>query len=515
MRALFVLNPYRWTCLVLWVFFIPVIVMLPASNDLFIHAATLEQLQMNFWAPRDPMVNENGLGNPYFSPYMVFWAAMAKATGLGAFVILRLGAIVNLALFLTGFGAFVGTLNDKKNAPVYSLAAVFFLWGTGFLYWSGFISFPSLIASIAYPSTFAVGMGLWLWAWLSRLINGTYGPQMRAALALSIAVGGSLVVLSHQFTAVGVCIYAGFYVARHHRKINPTMAIYFAVIVALVMAAIFLWPWFNLLSSTGGVEGFNAVHKSLYSDLTKRYALLIVAIPVLVHRLAKDKADPLVLTVLICLAVFVYGGVSGNYFLARIFPPVALLSQIAVGIAIAQWLGRGRTQIQRLYAATACLAIACGVVFQSGFVNLLVPGSYPSVLHETFGSRMTKGDYLWLTEHAAAGDSVMTTNWDARAMAPGYGIFTVMTAWPDPFLGDVEQHRRADSQEFFRADTSPRRRAEIMEKYESQWVIAVGKDTAVLEDDPQFSWVGERPDTGVREEDTGKGRQQLFQFLGG
>lgn len=53
-----------------------------------------------------------------------------------------------------------------------------------------------------------------------------------------------------------------------------------------------------------------------------------------------------------------------------------------------------------------------------------------------------------------------------------------------------------------------------MEKYESQWVIAVGKDTAVLEDDPQFSWVGERPDTGVREEDTGKGRQQLFQFLG-
>ncbi|WP_149620165.1 hypothetical protein [Paeniglutamicibacter gangotriensis] len=488
--------------------------MLPASNDLFVHAATLEQLKSNFWAPRDPMVNEDGLGNPYFSPYMVFWAAMAKITGFGTFVVLRLGAIANLVLFLTGFGAFVGTLSDNRKAPVLSLAAVFFLWGTGFLYWSGFISFPSLIVSIAYPSTFALGMGLWLWVWLSRLLNGGRGPLNQAALVLAIAVGGSLVVLSHQFTAVGVCIYAGLYVLRHHRRIARTTVISFAVIVAVVMAATILWPWFNLLSSTGGVEGFNAVHKSLYTDLMKRYSLLLVAIPLLAHRLVKDKADPLVLTVLICLAVFIYGGISGNYFLARIFPPVALLSQIAVGIAVAQWLGRGRTQVQRFYAAAASLAILAGTLFQSGFVNLLVPGSYPAALEQTFGSRMTKGDYRWLTEHAVPGDSVMTTNWDARAMAPGYGIFTVMTAWPDPFLGVVEQQRRADSQEFFRASTDSRRRAELMTNYDAQWVIAVDDDTAVLDDNPQFRWVAERPDTGMREEDTNRGRQQLFEFIG-
>lgn len=489
--------------------------MLPASNDLFVHAATLEQLQANFWDPRDPMVNEDGLGNPYFSPYMVFWGAMAKITGLGTFVVLRLGATVNLVLFLTGFGAFVGMLTGNRKAPVFSLAAVFFLWGTGFLYWSGFISFPSLIASIAYPSTFAVGMGLWLWVWLSRLLFGTRGSVSRVALTLAIAAGGSLVVLSHQFTAVGVCLYAGLFVARHHQRLTRTTLIFFAVIVATVLASILLWPWFNLLSSTGGVDGFNEVHKSLYTDMVKRYSLLLVATPVLVYRLARDKADPLVLTVLICLAVFVYGGVSGNYFLARIFPPVALLSQIAVGIAIAEWLGRGRKRIQRLYATAACLGILAGMVFQSGFVNLLAPGSYPAALDETFGSRMTKGDYRWLTEHADPGDSVMTTNWDARAMAPGYGIFTVMTAWPDPFLGDVEQQRRADSLEFFRDSTDPRRRAELMTKYDAQWVIVVDKNTAVVGDDPQFAWVGERPDTGVREENTDRGRQQLFEFVGG
>lgn len=488
--------------------------MLPALNDLFVHAATLEQLQANFWAPRDPMVNEDGLGNPYFSPYMVFWSAVAKVTGLGTFVVLKLGAFVNLVLFLTGFGSFVSTLTDNRTAPVASLVAVFFLWGTGFFYWSGFISFPSLIASIAYPSTFAVGMGLWLWVWLYRLLYGTSRSVSRAALTLSIAAGGTLVVLSHQFTAIGVCIYAGLFLARNHRRITRTTLICFGAIVAAVLASILVWPWFNLLSSTVGVEGFNAVHKPLYTDLVKRYSLLLFAVPVLAYRLAKDKADPLVLTVLICLAVFVYGGASGNYFLARIFPPVALLSQIAVGIAVAQWLGRGRRQIQRFYAAAACLGILAGAVFQSGFVNLLAPGAYPEALDETFDSRMTKGDYRWLTNHAEAGDSVMTTNWDARAMAPAYGIFTVMPAWPDPFLGDVEKQRRADSREFFKASTDPRRRAELMTKYDAQWVIVVDMDTAVLEDDPQFNWVDERPDTGVREESTGRGRQQLFEFHG-
>lgn len=54
--------------MLLGAFFAVVIWMLPASNDLFVHAATLEQLQDNFWSPRDPMVDEPGLGNPYFSP---------------------------------------------------------------------------------------------------------------------------------------------------------------------------------------------------------------------------------------------------------------------------------------------------------------------------------------------------------------------------------------------------------------------------------------------------------------
>ena len=462
----------------------------------------------------DPMVNEPGLGNPYFSPYMVFWAAVGKLTGLDTFTVLRLGAIVNLLLFLSGFGSFVKTLSDKRSAPVLALLAVFFLWGTGFLYWSGFISFPSLIASIAYPSTFAVGLGLWLWVWLFKLIHGQVGQPVRIVLAGAIAVGGAVLVLSHQFTALGVCLYAGLYIVRHRKEISRELWVYFALITAIVLLVIVFWPWFDLLAATGGVDGFNAVHKALYLDPVKRYGLLFVAIPVLWNRLSKDKGDPLTLTVLICLAVFVYGGITGNYFLARAFPPVALLSQIAVGIAMAEWLVPNSKTWQRAYVAVASVAVVSGVIFQSGFINLVFPGSYPAAMDSTFGSRMTKGDYLWLTEHASFGDSVMTTNWDARAMAPGYGIFTVMTAWPDPFLGETEKTRRADSQEFFKNATSAKRRQQLMEKYDARWVIVVEKSSNKLRKDPNFVWIAERPDTGAREEDTKGGRQQLFEFVG-
>lgn len=511
--ANFLRRPYLWFCLGVGIFFIPVIVTLPALNDLFVHAATLERLQENFWSPRDPMVNEPGLGNPYFSPYMVFWAALAKLTGMGTFTVLRMGAIVNLFLFLGGLGMFVRTLTPKKSAPVYAALAIFFLWGTGFLYWSGFISFPSLIASIAYPSTFAVGMGLWIWVWLAKIFQSQISLRRRIWLVAAISVGGSVVALSHQFTALGICIYAALYVLRNRRNRTAVAWLGMAAITVLVTMIVLIWPWFNLLGSTGGVDGFNAVHKSLYTDLTERYGLLIFAIPALLWRLYKDKWDPLTHTVIVCLLLFVYGGLSGNYFLGRIFPPVALLSQIAVGIVVAEWVYPGARIPQKLYAATVGLAIIAGAVFQSGFVNLMVPGSYPTAMDNQFGSRMTKGDYLWLTEHVRFGESVMTANWDARAMAPGHGIFTVMPAWPDPFLGEKETQRRSDTLEFFKKGTTPEQRGKLMLEYDARWVIVVQKDSSILRKDPNFRWVAERPDTGPREEDTARGRQQLFEFL--
>lgn len=461
------------------------------------------------------MVDEPGLGNPYFSPFMVAWALLMEATGLDVFVILRMCAIVNLAIFFGGFGRFIRTLSPNRWASVASLAAIFFLWGTGFFYWSGFISFPSLIASMAYPSTFAVGMGFWLWTWLHKLVNDQDSMRQTIIRTSAIIICGGSVLLSHQFTALGICIYAGFYLISRRNRIRRLTVLLLLVIVFAVTCFVLVWPWYSLFGSVGGADGFNDVHEALYEDIVKRYALLLIAIPALLVRFRRNSLDPVVLTVVTCLALFVYGGITGNYFLARIFPPVALFSQIAVGIAVVEWLSRKGAMLPKLYARIACIGILSGVLFQSGFINLISPGVYPQTLDARFGSRMSKGNYEWLTEYVPRGDSVMTANWDARAMAPAYGIFTVMPAWPDPFLGDREDERRQDTRDFFKPGTSLERRRHLMDEYDAKWVIVVQDEAEVLMGDENFVWRAERPYTGVREEDLRKGAQQLFEFMPG
>ncbi|MEW1954476.1 hypothetical protein [Terrabacter sp. NPDC080008] len=513
----FVREPYTWLSALVVLAFVPVLVRLPALGDLFVHAGTIEQLRLHLLAPRDPMTGTDGLGNPYFSPWAVGWALVARGTGWDVFAVLRLSGVVNLLLLLVGFRAFVRSVSSNPWAPVTSLLAACFLWGTNLLYWSGFISLPTLVAGIAYPSTFAVGLMLLLLAGLTRVV---LDPPSRHLfpLVLGIAVGAAVAVLVHQFTALAFGIYAVALVLRHHRRIARRVWLALGVGAALGLAVLAAWPLFSVFSAAGGLDGFDAVHKVLYTNLAGRYLLLLVAVPVLVHRLRGDRADPLAWTVGVCLAVFVMGGLTGHEALARVFPPVALLSQVAVGVAVADWLRPRRsvaetqTRPQRVFAAVASLAIVAGCLFQSGVVNLLSPGSYPATLDRLFHSRLSKGDYEWLAEHVPAGSTVMTADWDTRAMAPAYGIFTVQPAWPDPFLGRAEDRRIADTKTFFRSATSSARRAELLAKYHTEWVVVRGGAAEPFIRSGSYALVAERPAGGPRDEGAG-GTAQLLRLV--
>lgn len=514
LRLWFRNHPYWLFCIVLLVLFVPLVCRLPALNDLFVHAATIERLRADFWHPRDPMVDAPGLGNPYFSPYMVFWAAIAKITGWGTFVVLRIAALSNLVLFLGGFGLYVRAISRRKWAPVWSLLCCFFLWGTSFIYWSGFISLPSLIASLAYPSTFAVGMSLVAWAALHRMISGPRSGREFTCLSVVIVIATVTVLLSHQFTALGTCIYAAFVVIRVGRCISRRIWLALASIVVLSTLLVLAWPWYGLFSATGGVQSFNDVHEPLYRDLVGRYGLLLLTLPALYVRFRADRQDPLVWSVLACSVIYAAGGISDQFFLGRILPTAAILSQIAAGVALAEWMADGARGWKRAYPGVIMVALGAGLVFQSGTLNLIVPGSYPSALDARFHSRMTKGDYTWIRKHVDFGETVMTVNWDARVMAPGYGVFTVMTAWPDPTLGPAEKQRRVDSGTVFRSKTSVAQRAQIMKRYDAHWVIVTRKHKAVIANDPHFVWVAVRPDTGPREETMSNGPQELYRFVG-
>lgn len=510
-------EPFSWLSLVVLAAFVPVLIRLPALGDLFLHAGTIQQLRLHLSAPLDPMTGMPSPGNPYFSPWAVGWAEVARVTGWDVFVVLRLAGAVNLVLVLAGFRTFVRTLTRNPWAPVTAFLAVCFLWGAAFFYWSGFISLPTLVAGIAYPSTFAVGVTLLLWAGLNHIVR----PPWRTghlALALALGLGGALVALSHPFTGLGAGAYAVAVVLTHADRIRPRTWAALLLGAAVGAAVVAVWPWYHLLSATADIGGFDSAEAALSENLVARYVLLLVAVPALAWRLHVDHRDALAWTVAAGLCVFVAGIISGLDAVVRIFAMVALLSQVAVGIIVAEWLLPGRaeprvpTRAQRLYAGAAGLAILAGVVFQSGVVNLYSPGSYPAALDRVFHSRMSKGDYRWLAAHVPTGATVMTADWDTRAMTPAYGIFTVQPAWPDPFLGSAEGRRIADTRRFFDATTTTRDRVRLLERYRTRWVVVTTDSAAPFADDPHFELVASRPPSGPREEGPG-GPAQLFRLV--
>ncbi|MBO4276076.1 hypothetical protein, partial [Microbispora triticiradicis] len=129
------------------------------------HAAVLERLRTDLFHPGNPLVDAD-TPSPYYSPWTVLLALLSSATGWSTFSVLRLAALVDLALLLTGVRAFVRTLSTRRAAVPLALLCLLFLYGVRLFAWSGVPGLTSLALTLAYPSAFAFGLSFHLWALL-------------------------------------------------------------------------------------------------------------------------------------------------------------------------------------------------------------------------------------------------------------------------------------------------------------------------------------------------------------
>ena len=476
--------------------FVPIVVAQPILPDLWLHAATIDRLRRDFFTPQDPMVDVPGRGNPYFSPYMVFWAAIGLITQLGTFTLLKISSFINLAVLLIGIGLFTRSQSRRPAAAVWALAALLVLWGLTFQYWSGFVTLPTLVVGTAYPSTFAVGLALIVWAQVLALLRGPDGGEYWWTRWLLIAVLAWLILLTHQFTALGAAIACLFFLIDERRRVTRQKLLGAGLVVLVVTVLALAWPWFSVFTSGSGADVFNELHEQLYEDWPARYGLLLVTgLPVMIHRLRRNRTDPLALTALVCTAVTIIGSASGQYFLSRALPTAAIMVQIAVGVVIASWLGNlAVDRWRRLWAAVCVLALVLGGLGQSGVINLLAPGRYPEALDERFDSRTPSGKETWLVGTLQPGDVVMTQTWDVMVMIPAFGYSTVRPAWPDPFLRHRAEARKHDTETFFDPDSSDAQRRTIAERYDIDWVLVDSTDFTAVRDLPELDLVDRRTD---------------------
>ncbi|MDG9720298.1 hypothetical protein [Streptomyces sp. DH24] len=469
-----------------------VVVRLPWAGDLGIHAATVERLRHDLTDPGNPLVDAD-TPSPYYSPWTLLLGCVARLTGLSVFVVLRVGALVGLALLVTGAGRYARTLSAHRAAPALAVLSLLLLWGTAQFGWSGFLGLNSLALTVSYPSVFALGLAFHFWAWLTRALRGPAGWGAWAGLGVLWAV----ILLCHQFTGVVASLGALAVVlatrpARITRETRRGWPVWArpAVGAGTGLLVLWLWPYYDFFALSGAGTDLEHVHRPLYRDLLGRYWLVLLGVAALVPRWRRDHRDPLVLFFALGALVFAAGGLTGHYSWGRALPAALIPAQFAAALEAVEAPPRLRAGWAVLLAA----ALAVGAWTQAGTAGYVLPrGALPEAVAAKH--REPWAGYDWITPWVSPGDVVMARVPFPARQIPAYGAYTVAPGYPDFFLPDEEARQEA-VRRYFAPGTAAGERRDVLREYGVRWVVDRG-------DVP--------PGAGLREVARGPGGQVLYE----
>ncbi|MBT2443612.1 hypothetical protein J7E93_26655 [Streptomyces sp. ISL-36] len=470
-----------------------VIIRLPWVGDLGVHAATVERLRHDLFHPGNPMV-DSATDSPYYSPWMVFLALVARVTGLGTFYVLRIAAVIGLVLLLTGIWFLTRTLTRHRAAPPLAILCVLFLWGTKFFAWSGFLGFTSLSLIVSYPSTFTLALGFHFLALLMLALRR--GAATGWAAYLGLGVMWAVLMLSHQFS--GVVITLGAVGVLGGARPWPARATWLKLGGALVvgLGVLALWPYYSFFSLFG-IGGLEDIHKALYVGLFPKYCLVLIGVVALALRFVRDRRDPLVIWFALAVAMVVAGAVLDKWSYGRVAPAVVIPAQIAAAIAVVE---SGRKVVRVLLGAAVGAGLLVGVWGQRDALGFILRQDALST-HITEGTWKPGGTYWWTTPYGKYGE-VFMTKWSSAQKLPAFGFYTVAPGYPDFFLPDEDQ-RLDDTARYFAADTPRRERIELLHKYDVTWVLQKADEGGLPADDP-----------ALRRTATGPGGLILYRVVG-
>ncbi|MFJ3229407.1 hypothetical protein [Streptomyces sp. NPDC086787] len=440
-----------------------VVVRLPWAGDLGMHAATVQRLRHSLLNPGNPLVDTD-TPSPYYSPWTLLLGALARLTGLPVFAVLRVAAVAGLALLVTGVWRYVRTLSAHRAAPALALLCLLFLWGPELFEWSGFLGLNSLALTVSYPSVCALGLSFHLWAWLAPAVRGGAQRWVWPGLGALWAV----ILLVHQFSGVVASLgaLATVAAARPGRRVVARLGA--GLLLGLVV--LWAWPYYDFFALLTAGADLDAVHRSLYRQLSGRFGLVLLGVAALVPRWRRDHRDPLVLFFALGALVFAVGGASGHYAWGRALPAALIPAQLAAALEALPVEGRTRA-VRTGWACALAAALAVGAWTQAGTLGYVVPrGALPQAVAEKY--RTPWAGYRWITPWVRYGDIVMARVSVSRQI-PAYGPYTVAPGYPDVFLPD--ERRRDDAvRRYFAAGTAGDERRRIVGAYRVRWVVDTG-----------------------------------------
>jgi hypothetical protein len=430
-------------------FFAVVAVRLPWADDLMLHMAVLRRLMLDPLHPGNPVIAVGG-SSIYYSPFMVVLALLGKVFGLSAYTMLKLGAVVNITLLVTGVYRFVRSLSQARWAPPLALIGLLFWWGTKVIAFSGFLSLISVGDTEAYPSTLATALTLHVWAWLND--GGRTLRSPRRAIGIGVLFG--LILLIHQFTGLSAIVGAAAILVSQHRIVRTkAVAISSALGLAACAVVVAIWPYYHLWSvNQGELDALDPIHRALYAEVVTWYGMgFVLGLVALGLRWWRNRTDVLALMFVGLGAVVAYGKVTEHWSYGRSWPMLMLAAQFAVAIAVAE---AKSVRARWTWGVPVALATVVGgwTQFSGGFENL----PHLDTLDRYFTSNTV----------------VAASAQDAMYEAAAHGSYNITAPWYLPEIPRaVQNERNAAVKAIFAAHTPAATRMSLLAKYDVTWVL--------------------------------------------
>jgi len=440
------------------------------------HVASIRELSENIVAPGNPLIADEKPTLRY-TPYIFLLAVVVKCTPITVLWVVKLAALVNVLVFLSGIYLWAKTYFDDEHMPVYVLITFLFLWGKPFGY-SNEYSLRFLSYTAFYPSITAFSLGFFGLFALQRAMSCTKKRYYGGYLLLTV-----FVFLTHPLTASFYLLCSFFIILSRSTARVLHLGLYFSGCAAAVIIAC-VWPYYPfgdalLKSTTTPWYDFKGYLYELKNII--RIGPAFLGVPVILFFLVKRRYFFIVCGFAVSVLIYAVGGLLDIYLLDRyVFFCVFFMH---LGLA---WLLRRlgllsvseiRSTIAKGPAGTAA-TVALGIVvlgsicYQAAKVGCEQAGYEINFTRRPMVHRYNDPlpQYRRLAGVLEAGNIVLSdplTSWLIPAFT---GAKIVALYHNNPMVADNDVRRR-DSRRFYQLDTALPERRHILQKHSVTHVL--------------------------------------------
>jgi hypothetical protein len=450
------------------------------------HGAAVREAAKSPIHPEDPMLAYHRGDSPRFVPSTLLMALFTRLLGLDVLITLKIFLVIYSLLFLVAAALFSREyFNDAGQAP-WSLAALLFLWGSG---WTGANAymFSALLYTAYFPSLVSFSLSLLALYFQLRFLH-----SKKTGFLITEIILGSLAFVNHPLTGVFFFICSGLlYVEK--RGFEKKMCIYYLISVVGALLLMVLWPYYsffqNFFKIASGQMAQTADYQStrhyLYSMPLLRLGSALAGIPFLIFFLVRKRHLLLAGGFIICSLIYLIGYVYRISLTERFVFFIAFFLQMAVSRILREGfyfpLFSSKIDIKRVTSWGLLFLLTLGTVIQLVFLyTQFISPAFERKANSILPAYVSPNTMqLGLKKYLGDGDVVLSDIYSSWSIPVYTGAKIIALFHTPPNVIDNTERIKAVAT-FYDCLTTKERRKEILKKYKATHIylnfLTAGED---------------------------------------